>query len=143
MVAMSMSNREVISLVKNSKKNVKKITHISDKKTLSFEDKMKISICKHFVQYMNEERITLTALSKQLKLPKSRVSEIVNYKISKYKVDKLITNLLKLSEFSPKTKAYLGLVGEALEFPAVKVSETKKLTKTIKNIHQKTIEAYA
>jgi predicted XRE-type DNA-binding protein len=135
MEVVSISNHEVLELVKEAKKNFKNLTHITDKKKLSYEDKMKIALCKHFVQHMNDKRITLTNLSKDLKMPKSRVSEIVNYKISKFSVGKLMENLLMLATVSPKTRAYLELLEEAFAFPYVSVTQTKKATRKIRESH--------
>ncbi len=131
---MSLTNQEVLELVKNAKKNVKSLTHISNKADLTFEDKVKISLCKHFVKYMNEKRISLTALSAELKLPKSRVSEIVNYKIKKFTLNKLMINMFKLAELSPKTSEFLAFIEGAFEVPQMPVNDTKKLTKQMRDI---------
>lgn len=131
---MSLTNQEVLDLVKNAKRNIKDLTHISNKADLTFEDKVKISLCKHFVKYMNEKRISLTALSSELKLPKSRVSEIVNYKIKKFTLQKLMLNMFKLAELSPKTREFLAFIEGAFEVPQMNVNDTKKLTKQMKDI---------
>lgn len=140
---MTMTNKEVLTLVNESKKKIKSLTHITDKKTLSIEDKFKISLCKRFVKHMNLRKISLTDLSKKLHMPKSRVSEIVNYKISKYSIEKLLQNINKLAEISPETSAYLDLINEAIDIPFMKAKDTKKLTKKIKDIGRTTSRLYS
>lgn len=138
-----MTNKEVLKIVKESKKNIKNITHITDKKALSIEDKLKISLCKRFVKHMNLRKISLTELSKKLHLPKSRLSEIINYKISKYSIEKLLQNINKLAEISPETSAYLDLINEAIDVPLMKAKDTKKLTKKIKDISKNSSRLYS
>jgi predicted XRE-type DNA-binding protein len=134
---MSASNKEVLELVKTAKKNLKHLTHITSKVELTSEDKLKISLCKHFVRYMNENELSLTQLSVDLELPKSRVSEIVNYKIRTFTIDKIVQNLGRLALISPKTREYLIFIEEAFELPLMNVSETRQLTKHIKDIGKK------
>ena len=134
---MSITNNEVLKIVKDAKKNYKHLTHISSKVELTSEDKLKISLCKHFVRYMNEKETSLTQLSQELGLTKSRVSDIINYKIRNYTLDKLIHNLGRLAEVSPKTREYLNFIEEAFEVPAMNVSETRQLTKQIRDIGKK------
>lgn len=133
---MTIDNNEMLDMLKELKRNKPILSHITNKEDLTFEDKMKLSLCRHFVRYMNERRITLTELSKELNLPKSRVSEIINYKLTKYSLEKLISNIQKLAVISPKTREYINFVCEAFEVPAMNVRDTKKLTKQIKDIQQ-------
>lgn len=131
---MSISNKEVIELVEDARKNLRDLTHITNKIHLSHEERLKISLCKYFVKYLNDKGITLTELSRDLDLPKSRVSEIVNYKIKTFTLDKLIQNLGRLAEFSPKTREYLHFIEEAFELPAMSVSDTRQLTRQIRDV---------
>lgn len=126
-----MNNNEILKIIKKTQKNQKHLTHITNKRELGFEERVKISLCRHFVQYMNHQRITLTVFAQRMELPKSRISEIVNFKISKYTVDKLFAHMARLAEISPQTKAYLELLRTTLEVPPMTVTVTKKLTKSI------------
>jgi len=56
---MSYSNEEIIKRVVKAKKNKRRLTHVTDKSSLSTEDKMKLSLCKHFVQFANSKRLRL------------------------------------------------------------------------------------
>ena len=55
---MDLSNEEILKLVKEAKKNKAKLTHITNKDDLSTDDKFKIGLCKHFVQFANDKRYT-------------------------------------------------------------------------------------
>ncbi len=133
---MELTNLEILKLVKEAKKNKKDYVHITDKSALTLEDKMKMALCKHFVRYMNEKRIKTSDLAALLQIPPSRVSEIVHYKITKFGLEKLIDNLVKLSEHSPRIREYLNTFEELAELPAskVKVSDIKDLTRDIKGL---------
>lgn len=126
-----MKNKEILEIISKTKKSQKHLTHITNKQALGFEERVKISLCRHFVQYMNDQRITLTEFAQKMELPKSRVSEIVNYKITKYSIDKLFVHLARLAEISPQTKAYLELLRTTLEVPPMTVANTKKLTRSV------------
>lgn len=55
-----------------------------------------MSLCRHFVQYVNEHRITVSALAKKLGVSKSRATEIANYKVSNLTADELQDLLARL-----------------------------------------------
>ena len=135
---MKTSNQEIIKLIEKTKKNKEELVHITDKSKLSLEDKLKISLCKHFVRYINDKKIKTSDLALELKIPQSRVSEIVHYKITKFSIEKLIENLVKLSKSSARIREYLLLIEELAELPAnkVKVNEMKNLSKGIKSINE-------
>ena len=78
---MDYSNEEILKRIEKAKKNKKKLTHITDKSRLSTEEKMKISLCKHFVQFANEKKMKLSEMSKISKIPISRLSEITNFDV--------------------------------------------------------------
>ncbi len=134
---MNYTNEEIIKRIEKAKANKKKLTHVTDKKALSTEDKMKISLCKHFVQYANEKKMKAKELSEIIKIPTSRISEINNYKIDKFTVDQLIKNMRILSDHAPRIREYLLFIEQAVEIPAFKVTETRKLTKSLKSIAEK------
>lgn|SRR5690606_19223226 len=137
---MELSNLEILKLVEKAKKNKKNYVHITDKSALSLEDKMKIALCKHFVRYLNEKRITSSGLAELLQISQSRASEIVHYKISKFSLEKLIDNLVKLSEHSPRIREYLTTIEELVELPVckVKVSDIRELTRDIRELNSET-----
>lgn len=131
---MSYTNEEISKRIEKAKKESSKLTHITNKEELSTEDKFKIGLCRHFVQYLNEERMRVTELSAKTDIPKTRLSEITNYKINKFTVDQLFKYLTILASISPRMKEYVNFLEQAVEVPALKVSDTKKLTKGLKEI---------
>jgi predicted XRE-type DNA-binding protein len=131
---MNYTNDEILKRIEKAKKESAKLTHITNKASLSTEDKFKIGLCRHFVQYINEERIKVSELSEQTNIPKTRLSEITNYKITKFTVDQLFKYLAILGSISPRVKEYMNFLEQAIEVPALKVSDTKKLTKGLKEI---------
>ena len=131
---MKYSNKEVVIRIDEAKKNYSKLAHITDKTGLSTEDKMKISLCKHFVQFKNEKRLALKDMSELTGIPSSRLSDIVNYKIKLFTLDKLIHNLAILGNYDIRIKAYLEYASQVFEVPNLQVGPTKKLTKSIKDV---------
>lgn len=129
---MSYTNSELIKIIEKAKKNKKNLTHITDKSKLSTEDKMKLSLCKHFVQFANKKRLRLKQISDITKIPITRLSEITNYKIIKFTVDQLIKNLSILGEHDRETREYLVFLESAAEIPTLRVADTKKLTRDLK-----------
>lgn len=132
----TINNNEMIQIIKEAKAKAKKrqLTTISDKSQLTTEDKFKISLCKFFVQYLNEHKMKPMDLYKQTGIEKSRISEILHYKITKFTIDKLLGWLNVLAEYSPKIKMHLNFLEEAMSMPIMTVQKTRKLTKDIKRI---------
>lgn len=131
---MSYTNDELLKRIEKASKNKSKLTQITDKASLSTEDKMKLSLCKHFVQYANEKRMKTKDLSILTKIPTSRISEITNYKIKKYSVDQLLKYLNILAEHAPRIREYLRFIEQAVELPSLKVTETRKLTRGLREV---------
>lgn len=131
---MNYSNEEIAKRIEKAKKDSARLTHITNKEELTTEDKFKIGLCRHFVQFLNEERMKVTELSAKTEIPKTRLSEITNYKINKFTVDQLFKYLAILATHSPRLKEYLNFLEQAVEVPALRVSDTKKLTKGLKEI---------
>ncbi len=129
---MDYTNKDLIKRIEKNEKNKKNLTHISDKKELSSEDKIKISLCKHFVQFAISQKMKMKEVSELVGIPTSRLSEIVNYKISKFTIDQLIKSLVVLSKHDSKIKGYLAVIEQAVELPTLKVAESKKITKRLK-----------
>ena len=138
---MDYSNEEILKRIEKAKKNKNKLTHITDKSMLSTEEKMKISLCKHFVQFANEKKMKLSEISKVSKIPISRLSEITNYKISKFTVDQLIKNLNVLAENAPRLREYLLFIEQAVDVPTLKVTETRKLTRGLREVTERGSES--
>jgi|GEM_PF-1062082 len=132
---MNYTNEEILKRIEKSKKNKAKLTHITDKSNLSIDDRLKISLCRHFVQYINEKKIKSVDLSKLLNIPTSRVSEIVNYKINAHSIEHLLGYLQLLSKHSPKIREYLNLLGVAVEAPSMSASRTKEISRSIKDLY--------
>ncbi len=131
---MTYSNEELIKRIEKAKKKQKALTHITDKSKLSTEEKLKLSLCKHFVQFANSKRMKLKEMSAITKIPVTRLSEITNYKIKKFTVDQLLKNLSILAKKDTALKAYLTFLEEAAELPTLKTSETQRLTKRMKKL---------
>lgn len=128
---MKYTNDEIIKRVDRAIKNSKKLTHITDKSSLSTQDKIKLSLCKHFVQYAVENRLKLKEFSLICKLEEPRLSEIMNYKINKFSVDQLLKNISVLAEKDARVREYLNLFEQVAEMPTMKVVDTKKISKEV------------
>lgn len=126
------TNQEISKRVEKAMKEKSKLTHITTKKELSTEDKFKIGLCRHFVQFANAKKMKLKNLSVMTDIPITRLSEITNYKIKKFTVDQLLKNLSLLAKHDTAVMAYLSFLVEAIELPLLKTIETKKLTKKIR-----------
>ena len=130
---MNYSNKEIIKRIEKAKRHKKLLTHITDKSKLSTEDKMKLSLCKHFVQFAHSKKLKLKEVADMIDVPIQRLSEITNYKINKYTVDQLIKNLSLLAEHDAQIREYLVFLEQAAELPALTVNETKRLIKDIRD----------
>ena len=100
-------------------------------KDASLEEKMKYSLCKLFVRFILKNDILAVDLSEMLKLPKTRISDIMNYKTEKYTVDRLLSYAWKLAEVDAPTKEHLHLMFEVLSGPVRSVKETKKIEREL------------
>jgi predicted XRE-type DNA-binding protein len=109
---------------------------LTDKAKLSTEDIFKISLCKLFVQFMNQNKIKPTQLHELTGIEKTRISEIINYKVTKFKIDQLIKNLGVLAKFSPEIKEHLIYLESMIAMPLKKVAETKKITNSMVGLAQ-------
>jgi predicted XRE-type DNA-binding protein len=104
---------------------------ITDKSKLSTEDIFKMSLCKIFVQYLNQHRMKPSDLYELTGIEKTRISEIINYKVSKFKIDQLIKNLRVLANHSAEIKEHLNFIECMIAMPLRKASEAKKFTNSI------------
>lgn len=123
-----MKNEQIIKRIEKAEKDKKVLTKITDKTKLSTHDKVKLSLCRHFVQYAVENKLKLKQLAKLCNIEPTRISEIVNYKISKFTVDQLLKDLTSLAKNDDKIKEYLKLFEQVAEVPTLKVDDTKKIS---------------
>lgn len=132
----NISNEEMLEIIKEAKTKAKKrqLTTISDKSQLSTEDKFKMSLCRFFVQYLNEHKMKPRELHDLTGIEQSRISEILHYKITKFTIDKLLSWLNILAEHSPQIREHLHFLEEAMNLPIQSVNKTKKLTSNIKKV---------
>lgn len=137
---MNYTNEDILKRIERAKKNKAKLTHITDKSDLTIDDRLKISLCRHFVQYINEKKMKSVELSKLLNIPPSRVSEIVNYKIKAHSIEHLLGYLQLLTRHSPKIREYLNLIGVAVEAPSMSATRTKEISKSIKDLYAEDAE---
>ncbi len=126
---MSYKNEDVLERIKDSKKS--KLPHITGKSSLSIEDRVKVSLCKHFVCFANEKKMKSKDLSDLTGISTGLLSEITNYQIKKFSIDILLKNLTILGAHSPRIREYLVFIEKAIKTPALKVTETRKLIKVI------------
>ena len=97
----------------------------------SLEEKMKYSLCKLFVRFVIKNKIKAGDLAEILNLPKTRISDIMNYKTDRYTVDRLLSYAWKLAVNDAPTREHLHLVFEFLDGPVRSVRETKKIEKEL------------
>jgi hypothetical protein len=126
------TTEEVIDFLKLAERQARqgKIPRVLSKDA-SFEERMKYSLFKLFVRYLIKNKIKAVELAKLLKLPKTRVSDILNYKSEKYTVDRLIGYAWRLAEQDAPTKEHLHLMFEFLSGPVRSVKETKRIEKEL------------
>ncbi len=136
----STTQKKLDQYIADAEKRLKRgeVPSITDKTQLTTEDKIKMSLCKLFVQYLNRNNMKPSEFSKLTKIEKTRVSEIINYKVKKFKIDQLVKNLEILSTFSPEVKQHLAYLEQAMDLPVIKVVKSKQLTNSIKKISHKT-----
>lgn len=133
---MSDTNDVIIRRINKAVKDKKKLTHFVDKSQLSTQDRVKWSLCRRFVQYAVENRLKLKEFSTLTKLPMSRLSEIMNYKINKFTVDQLLKNLSVLAEKDQRIYEYIKLFEQVAELPTLKVADTRKILKSVMEFSQ-------
>ena len=69
-------------------------------------EKIKYSICEHFVVYMRDHDISQQELAETLGINKSLVSKIVHYHFDEFTIDRLLTYLSALDlEFKIEVKS--------------------------------------
>jgi predicted XRE-type DNA-binding protein len=81
----STTQKKLDQYIADAEKRLKRgeVPSITDKTQLTTEDKIKMSLCKLFVQYLNRNNMKPSEFSKLTKIEKTRVSEIINYKVKK------------------------------------------------------------
>jgi predicted XRE-type DNA-binding protein len=126
-----MKNKSVVEVIEKAKRDRKKLTHITDKSKLSTQDIVKLGLCRHFVQFAVTSRLKLSDISEMIDIPVTRLSEITNYKITKFTVDQLLKNLSLLAEHDAQIKEYLVFFGKAAELPVLSVSKTRQLSRNL------------
>ena len=97
----------------------------------SFDEMMKFSLCKLFVRFVVKNKMKAIEFSEMVELPKTRVSDILNYKTDNYTVDRLLLYANKLAEIDPQTKEHLHLMFGILSGPVRSVRETKQIEKEL------------
>ncbi|MBK8201313.1 MAG: XRE family transcriptional regulator [Bdellovibrionales bacterium] len=125
-------NEQLFKIEEKAKKNKKNLTHITDKSGLSAQDRVKLDLCKHFVQFSISKKMKSKEVAELVGIPRSRMSEVVNYKIDKFTVDQLLKFLSSLAEHDAQIREYLVFFGSAAELPALSVAHTKRLTRDLR-----------
>ena len=59
-------------------------------------DKVKYQICREFVVYKNEKKITQKALAKKIGIDEALMSKILHYYIGEFTIDRLVKFLAEL-----------------------------------------------
>ena len=128
----SPSTEKVLTVLEKVEKRAKKgkIPKLLPKDA-SFEDRMKYSLCKLFVRFLIKSGKKASTLSELMQVPKTRLSDILNYKTESYSVDRLLNFAYKLAEIDPPTKEHLNLMFEILDGPVRSVKESKQIEKKL------------
>ncbi len=131
-----LNNNEILDILKDAHKRAKKreLVSITDKTQLSTEEKFKISLCKYFIQYLNETGLKPIDLHKKTGIEQSRISEILHYKITKFTIDKLLGWLRLLAEHSAKVREHIFLLEAFINVPIMPVKESKQLARNLKKL---------
>lgn len=66
--------------------------------------KTKFEICEQFIKYIYKNKITQTELASLLGISKARVSEICNYRVERYTIDKLLDYYTRINPKIGKMK---------------------------------------
>lgn len=128
---MKYTNKQISKIEDSAKKRSRDLVHITNKSGFSTEDKIKLGLCKHFVQFIVIKRIKSKELAEMLGIPNTRVSEITNYKFQKFTVDILLTYLEKLAEHDGQIREYLKLFRSIAEMPVPSVSTTRSILRKV------------
>lgn len=121
--------------------NKKKVrTVVSDKEQLSVQDKYKLSLCKIVVEHLNNNGLKAVDLAEVTNIPKTRISEIVNYKVTKFTLDKLLERMEVIAESAPSVREHLEFIHQAMNVPSMPVKQFKKLSRDIKAAKPKIIK---
>ncbi len=141
----TMSNADILDIIAEVDQRAKKrhLTMITDKRDLTTEDRFKLSLCRYFVQYMHEHKMQPVDLHKETGIEQSRISEIINYKISKFTISKLVVWLEILAKRSAKVREHLHLLEEVLNVPMKTAQESKEMAKKIKRTSGGGVHHYA
>lgn len=59
-------------------------------------ERTKQDICKHFIRYFNDAKISQREMAKRLDVTESRVSEILHYHHERFTIDKLLELLIRI-----------------------------------------------
>lgn len=126
------TNKEIIKLIetidkKAKKGNIPKLLPAG----ATIDERMKYSLCKLFVRYVLKSKIKGSELAALLHLPRTRISDILNYKCESYSVDRLLVYSMKLAEIDPPTREHLNLMFEILSGPVRSVKKTKEVEKIL------------
>jgi predicted XRE-type DNA-binding protein len=100
-------------------------------KNVSFDDRMKFSLCKLFVRFVLKSGKKAAKLSELIQVPKTRLSDILNYKTESYSVDRLLSFANKLADIDPPTKEHLNLMFEILDSPVRSVKQSRQIEKKL------------
>lgn len=89
---MSFPSRKDIDRVLKKLENAEP-AFVIDRKNASAVDKVKYDLCKEFVKYVLENKISQIKLAEKLGVDKARVNKIVKYRIEYFTIDKLLSLL--------------------------------------------------
>jgi predicted XRE-type DNA-binding protein len=89
---MSFPSRKEIDRVLKKLENAEP-SFVIDRKNASAVDKVKYDLCKEFVKYVLENKISQIELAEKLGFDKARVNKIVKYRIEYFTIDKLLALL--------------------------------------------------
>ena len=89
---MAFPNNEQIKKMLKKLENVEP-TYVIDRENSSAVDKIKYDLCREFVIFIQENKISQVELATKLGIDKARVNKIIRYRIEVFTIDKLLSLL--------------------------------------------------
>jgi predicted XRE-type DNA-binding protein len=81
-------------------------------------EKMKFSIARDIIFFKMKSEITQTEIAKIIGVSKSRISEILHYRLSKYSLDTLVKYLFSLKGYVKETDKRIEEISDTFNFAA-------------------------
>lgn len=129
MAKKTLSNEEVLDILESSERQVSPRLLKED---APLDERLKHALCRLFVMYINKKGIRSTDLKDLLGIPKTRLSDLENYKTKSYSLDRLLRYAEKLASIDPQTREHLHLMMTVVAGPVRTVSNARKISQELK-----------